>query len=75
MESDEEMVEYGNQLRRSILEAYSEILRGFKNSKLDLRLPHAAHLLQFVEFVFRDTQRYILLLSSLLSTFQFSFYK
>ncbi|XP_057487564.1 importin subunit beta-1-like [Actinidia eriantha] len=55
--SDEEMVEYGNQLRRSILEAYSGILQGFKNSKPDLMLPHAAHLLQFVELVFRDTQR------------------
>ncbi|GFY83804.1 ARM repeat superfamily protein [Actinidia rufa] len=44
--SDEEMVEYGNQLRRSILEAYSGILQGFKNSKPDLMLPHAAHLLQ-----------------------------
>ncbi|GFY82403.1 ARM repeat superfamily protein [Actinidia rufa] len=57
MDSDEEMVEYCNQLRRSILEAYSGILQGFKNSKPDLMLPHAEHLLQFVELVFRDTQR------------------
>uniref|UniRef100_A0A5B7B4P7 Putative importin subunit beta-1 n=1 Tax=Davidia involucrata TaxID=16924 RepID=A0A5B7B4P7_DAVIN len=55
--SDEEMVEYGNQLRRSIFEAYSGILQGFKNSKPDLMLPHAPHLLQFIELVSRDRQR------------------
>ncbi|KAI8557116.1 hypothetical protein RHMOL_Rhmol05G0310000 [Rhododendron molle] len=55
--SDEEMVEYGNQLRRSILEAYSGILQGFKNTKPDLMVPHAAHLLQFLELVCRDGQR------------------
>lgn len=61
--SDEEMVEYGNQLRRSIFEAYSGILQGFKNSKPDLMLPHAAQLLQFVELVCRDSERYSGLLS------------
>ncbi|KAA8517453.1 hypothetical protein F0562_017746 [Nyssa sinensis] len=55
--SDEEMVEYGNQLRRSIFEAYSGILQGFKNSKPDLMLPHASHVLQFIELVSRDTER------------------
>lgn len=55
--SDEEMVDYGNQLKRSILEAYSGILQGFKNSKADLMLPHAAHLLQFLELVCKDILR------------------
>lgn len=55
---DEEMVEYGNQLRRSIFEAYSGILQGFKNTKADLMLPHAAHLLQFIELVANDRPRY-----------------
>ncbi|CAL5354772.1 unnamed protein product [Camellia sinensis] len=55
--SDEEMVEYGNQLRRSIFEAYSGILQGFKTSKPDLMVPHAAHLLQFIELVCRERQR------------------
>ncbi|KAI7993914.1 Importin subunit beta-1 [Camellia lanceoleosa] len=55
--SDEEMVEYGNLLRRSIFEAYSGILQGFKNSKPDLMVPHAAHLLQFIELVCRERQR------------------
>ncbi|KAF8402596.1 hypothetical protein HHK36_010684 [Tetracentron sinense] len=54
---DEEMMDYGNQLRRSICEAYSGILQGFKNSKAELMLPHAAHLLHFIEVVSRDQQR------------------
>ncbi|KAF5193378.1 Importin subunit beta-1 [Thalictrum thalictroides] len=54
---DEEMMDYGNQLRRSIFEAYSGILQGFKNSKAELMLPHAPHLLQFIEVVFKDKQR------------------
>ncbi|OVA02769.1 Importin-beta [Macleaya cordata] len=54
---DEEMMDYGNQLRRGIFEAYSGILQGFKNSKAELMLPHAGHLLQFIEVVFRDKQR------------------
>ncbi|KAJ6792655.1 importin subunit beta-1-like [Iris pallida] len=55
--SDEDMLEYGNQLRRGIFEAYSGILQGFKSSKADLMLPHATHLLQFVESVFRYKNR------------------
>ncbi|KAL0375378.1 UNVERIFIED_CONTAM: Importin subunit beta-1 [Sesamum radiatum] len=55
--SDEEMMDYGNQLRRSIFEAYSGILQGFKNSKPDLMLPHAPHLVQFLELVVKDKQR------------------
>lgn len=56
--NDEEFMEYGNQLRRSIFEAYSGILQGFKNSKPEVMLPYAAHLLQFIELVFLDRQRY-----------------
>lgn len=56
--NDEEMIDYGNQLRRSILEAYSGILQGFKTSKAELMLPHAPHLLQFVDLVAKDQQRY-----------------
>ncbi|CAA2967357.1 importin subunit beta-1-like [Olea europaea subsp. europaea] len=56
-DNDEEMVDYGNQLRRSIFEAYSGILQGFKNSKADLMLPHAPHLLQFIELVANDQHR------------------
>ncbi|KAJ4823522.1 hypothetical protein Tsubulata_017900 [Turnera subulata] len=55
--NDEEMVEYGNQLKRSIFEAYSAILQGFKSAKPEVMLPHGYHLLQFIELVFRDGQR------------------
>ncbi|GMH10207.1 hypothetical protein Nepgr_012048 [Nepenthes gracilis] len=54
--SDDEIMEYGNQLRRSIFEAYSGIFQGFKGSKPELMIPHASHLVQFLEFVFRDKQ-------------------
>ncbi|XP_077216543.1 importin subunit beta-1-like [Tasmannia lanceolata] len=54
---DEEMIEYGNQLRRCIFEAYSGMLQGFKNSKSELMVPYAGHLLQFVEAVFKDKER------------------
>ena len=56
--SDDELIDYANQLKRSIFEAYSGILQGFKNSKSEIMLPYAQHLLQFIETVFRDKQRY-----------------
>ncbi|XP_055812701.1 importin subunit beta-1 [Solanum dulcamara] len=55
--SDDELLEYGNQLRRSIFEAYSGILQGFKSTKANLMLPHAPHLLQFIELVAKDSPR------------------
>ncbi|KAJ9548981.1 hypothetical protein OSB04_021524 [Centaurea solstitialis] len=55
--NDEEMVEYGNQLKRSIFEAYSGILQGFKNSKAEIMLPHAPHLLKFIEVSVKDPHR------------------
>ncbi|KAL3585793.1 hypothetical protein D5086_012660, partial [Populus alba] len=55
--SDEELMDYGNQLKRSIFEAYSGILQGFKDSKPELMLPHAGHLFQFIELVFREKYR------------------
>ncbi|ERM97413.1 hypothetical protein AMTRI_Chr08g166390 [Amborella trichopoda] len=54
---DEEMAEYANQLRHGIFEAYSGILQGFKNSKAELMMPYASHLLQFIEAVFQDKER------------------
>nr|CAD1841905.1 unnamed protein product [Ananas comosus var. bracteatus] len=55
--NDEDMVDYGNQLRRGIFEAYSGILQGFKNSKAELLVPYASQLLQFTEAVFKDKNR------------------
>lgn len=54
---DEDLVEYGNQLRRGIFEAYSGILQGFKSSKSHLMAPYGNHLLRFTEAVFRDKNR------------------
>lgn len=55
--SDEELMEYGYQLKRSIFEAYSGILQGFKDTKSELMVPYASHLLQFIEVVVNDKQR------------------
>ncbi|GLJ37135.1 hypothetical protein SUGI_0753140 [Cryptomeria japonica] len=54
---DDEMVDYNNQLRNGIFEAYSGIFQGFKNTKPELMMPYAAHVLQFIEAVFRDKER------------------
>ncbi|KAM7262789.1 hypothetical protein ACFE04_000472 [Oxalis oulophora] len=55
--SDEELMDYANQLNRSIFEAYSGILQGFKSVKPELMMPYAGHLLQFIELVCRDSLR------------------
>lgn len=54
---DDEMMEYGNQLRRSIFEAYSGLLQGFKNTKPEVMMPYAQHLLKFIEVVSRNRYR------------------
>ncbi|KAF8098800.1 hypothetical protein N665_0257s0014 [Sinapis alba] len=54
---DEELMDYANQLRRSIFEAYSGILQGFKDAKAEVMIPYAQHLLQFVELVSKDSLR------------------
>ncbi|XP_010912456.1 importin subunit beta-1 [Elaeis guineensis] len=53
--ADDEMLEYTNQLRNGILEAYSGILQGFKNSpKTQLLLPYAPHVLQFLDTLYNE---------------------
>jgi importin subunit beta-1 len=48
--ADDEMLDYTNQLRNGILEAYSGILQGFKSSpKTQLLMPYAPHILQFLD--------------------------
>ncbi|KAJ4804483.1 Importin subunit beta-1 [Rhynchospora pubera] len=50
---DDEMLEYTNQLRNGILEAYSGILQGFKSSpKTQALVPYAAHVLQFIDTMY-----------------------
>ncbi|KAL2542279.1 Importin subunit beta-1 [Abeliophyllum distichum] len=51
--ADDEMIEYTNLLRNGILEAYSGIFQGFKNStKTQLLIPHAPHILQFLDSIY-----------------------
>ncbi|KAF2299306.1 hypothetical protein GH714_031431 [Hevea brasiliensis] len=53
--ADDEMTEYTNSLRNGILEAYSGILQGFKNSpKTQLLIPYAPHILQFLDSIYME---------------------
>jgi importin subunit beta-1 len=54
---DDEMIDYNNQLRSGIFEAYSGIFQGFKNSKAELMVQYAGHILQFIENVYQDKDR------------------
>ncbi|XP_028789846.1 importin subunit beta-1-like [Neltuma alba] len=52
---DDEMSEYINSLRNGILEAYSGIFQGFKNSsKTQLLIPYAPHILQFLDSIYME---------------------
>ncbi|KAJ9189107.1 hypothetical protein P3X46_000438 [Hevea brasiliensis] len=53
--ADDEMIDYTNSLRNGILEAYSGILQGFKNSpKMQLLVPYAPHILQFLDSIYME---------------------
>ncbi|KAM7268122.1 hypothetical protein ACFE04_010288 [Oxalis oulophora] len=53
--ADDEMLEYTNSLRNGILEAYSGIFQGFKNSsKTQLLVAHAPHVLQFLATMYME---------------------
>ncbi|KAL8049422.1 hypothetical protein ABFS82_06G019200 [Erythranthe guttata] len=53
--ADDEMIEYTNLLRNGILEAYSGIFQGFKNSpKTQLLIPYAPHALQFLDSIYME---------------------
>ncbi|WOG97029.1 hypothetical protein DCAR_0416368 [Daucus carota subsp. sativus] len=53
--ADDEMIEYTNLLRNGILEAYSGIFQGFKNSpKTQLLIPYAPHILQFLDSIYME---------------------
>ncbi|XP_057526597.1 importin subunit beta-1-like [Amaranthus tricolor] len=52
---DDEILEYTNLLRNGILEAYSGILQGFKNTaRAQLLLPYARHILSFVDSIYQE---------------------
>ncbi|KAD2805552.1 hypothetical protein E3N88_38929 [Mikania micrantha] len=53
--ADDEMLEYTNLLRNGILEAYSGIFQGFKNSpKTQLLIPYAPHIVQFLDMIYME---------------------
>ena len=55
---DEDMIEYINMLRESILEAYTGIIQGLKaGSRIDLFLPYAQSVLQFLQVIADDPNR------------------
>lgn len=54
---DDELIDYYNQLRNGILEAYSGIMQGFKNTKSELMVQYAGHILQFIESICEDPHR------------------
>ncbi|BFG36435.1 hypothetical protein CerSpe_227090 [Prunus speciosa] len=53
----DELLEYGHQLKCSIFEAFSGMLQGFKNSKPQVMMPYFQYILQFIQFVLRETHR------------------
>jgi importin subunit beta-1 len=53
--ADDDLIEYTNSLRNGILEAYSGIFQGFKNSpKTQLLIPYALHILQFLDSIYME---------------------
>lgn len=58
--TDDEMLDYTNQLRNGILEAYSGILQGFKSSpKTQLLMPYAPHIIQFLDALYNGKDMYV----------------
>ncbi|KAI3904992.1 hypothetical protein MKW92_052747 [Papaver armeniacum] len=55
--ANEKMMNYSNQLRCGIFDAYSGILQGLKKSKSELMLPYAGHLLQVIKLVITEKRR------------------
>ncbi|RWW27733.1 hypothetical protein BHE74_00003847 [Ensete ventricosum] len=61
--TDDEMLEYTNELRNGILEAFSGILQGFKSCpKTQLLMPYAPHILQFLDRLYNEKDMWVLIL-------------
>ncbi|CAL9044236.1 unnamed protein product [Musa banksii] len=61
--TDDEMLEYTNELRNGILEAFSGILQGFKSCpKTQLLMPHAPHILQFLDRLYNGKDMWVFIL-------------
>jgi len=56
---DDDMIDYNNSLRNGILEAYSGLFQGFKNSKQQLQAFHdnARQIIAFIESIYMDPNR------------------
>eukprot|EP00897_Mesotaenium_endlicherianum_P002367 jgi/Mesen1/2158/ME000152S01245 len=54
---DEELVDYANQLRSGIFEAYSGLFQGFKGTRPEAMLPFLEHIILFIETVYHDKDR------------------
>eukprot|EP00250_Pteridium_aquilinum_P016455 c23110_g1_i1 orf=172-2769(+) len=54
---DDETILYTNELCKGILEAFSGIYQGFKNTKVDSLVPYTVHILQFLESIYQDKDR------------------
>ncbi|CAL9159452.1 unnamed protein product [Musa hybrid cultivar] len=61
--TDDEMLEYTNELRNGILEAFSGILQGFKRCpKTQLLMPYAPHILQFLDRLSNEKDMWVFIL-------------
>ena len=57
-DDDDDLIEYVNVLRQSILEAYTGIVQGLKGgNKLQLFLPYVSSILQFLQHLTNDPNR------------------
>jgi len=55
---DYDLVDYVAQLREGILEAYTGVVTGFKNTdKVQLLLPHSSNVLEFIQRCLADDER------------------
>ena len=56
---DDDMIDYNNDLRNGILEAYSGLFQGFKANKQQLKAfhDHAREIIGFIESIYQDTNR------------------
>ncbi|KAG0031278.1 karyopherin beta [Podila clonocystis] len=65
--TDYDMIDYVNQLREGIVDAYVGIVQGLKaGERSDMLLPHLAHVFEFLNTIFNDADRSDPLLRSMI---------
>lgn len=55
--ADDELIDYNNQLRSGIFEAYSGLFQGFKSTRPEVMQAYVEHILFFIENVYQDKER------------------